>query len=174
MQVDIERIVPVTDARDNFNKIIDEVEGTDHLYVLTKNGKPSAVVVGVNHLEKLTGDTHHALAKKVEESNTVDTTKVEKPFVIADNELATAPSDELATVPDTTPTKPSPAEPVVAPTSEPASAPDQTPTSPMSNDPFISPPAPAKDDVEPTAPPPTTAAPDEPTATPNDSSTPQQ
>jgi prevent-host-death family protein len=41
-----------------FNKIVDEVEGTDELYVLTKNGKPAAVVVGVNHLEKLTGESN--------------------------------------------------------------------------------------------------------------------
>ncbi|MEI8143311.1 MAG: type II toxin-antitoxin system prevent-host-death family antitoxin [Candidatus Berkelbacteria bacterium] len=55
LQVKIEKIVPVTDARDNFNKIIDEVDATDELYVITKNGKPSAIVVGVHHLDKLTG-----------------------------------------------------------------------------------------------------------------------
>lgn len=55
LEVDIEKIVPVTDARDALNKIVDEVSGSDALYVLTVNGKPSAVVVGVNHLEKLTG-----------------------------------------------------------------------------------------------------------------------
>ncbi len=58
LQVNIEKIIPVTEARDMFNKIVDEVEGTDELYVLTKNGKPCAVVVGVNHLEKLTGESH--------------------------------------------------------------------------------------------------------------------
>ena len=58
LQVNIEKIIPVTEARDMFNRIVDEVEGTDELYVLTKNGKPSAVVVGVNHLEKLTGGEH--------------------------------------------------------------------------------------------------------------------
>ncbi len=58
LQVNIEKIIPVTEARDMFNKIVDEVEGTDELYVLTKNGKPAAVVVGVNHLEKLTGESN--------------------------------------------------------------------------------------------------------------------
>lgn len=57
LQVNVDKILPVTEARDKFNQIIDSVEGTDDLYVLTKNGKPSAVVVGVNHLEKLTGAT---------------------------------------------------------------------------------------------------------------------
>ena len=66
LEVDIDKILPVTEARDNFNKIIDEVEGTEHMYVLTKNGKPSAVVVGVNHLEKLTGKTADELTSIVE------------------------------------------------------------------------------------------------------------
>jgi len=66
LEVDIDKILPVTEARDSFNKIIDDVEGTDHLYVLTKNGKPSAVVVGVNHLEKLTGKSADELTSMVE------------------------------------------------------------------------------------------------------------
>lgn len=66
LEVDIDKILPVTEARDSFNKIVDEVEGTDHMYVLTKNGKPAAVVVGVNHLEKLTGKTTNELTSIVE------------------------------------------------------------------------------------------------------------
>lgn len=65
LQVDIEKIIPVTEARDMFNKIVDEVEGTDEMYVLTKNGKPSAVIVGVNHLEKLTGDEGSEVMAKI-------------------------------------------------------------------------------------------------------------
>ena len=81
LEVDIDKILPVTEARDNFNKIVDEVEGTDHMYVLTKNGKPSAVVVGVNHLEKLTGKTADELTsiveKKADETPVVE--EVSKP-----------------------------------------------------------------------------------------------
>ena len=55
LEVDISKILPVTEARDSLNKIIDDVSAGDELYVLTVNGKPSAVVVGVHHLEKLTG-----------------------------------------------------------------------------------------------------------------------
>ncbi|MCL5410763.1 MAG: type II toxin-antitoxin system prevent-host-death family antitoxin [Patescibacteria group bacterium] len=61
LEVKIEKILPVTEARDSFNKLIDEVEGTDELYVLTKNGKPAAVLVGVHHLEKLTGTSEEEL-----------------------------------------------------------------------------------------------------------------
>jgi prevent-host-death family protein len=61
LEVKIEKILPVTEARDSFNKLVDEVEGTDELYVLTKNGKPAAVLVGVHHLEKLTGTSEEEL-----------------------------------------------------------------------------------------------------------------
>jgi len=70
LSVDIEKIIPVTEARDMFNKIVDEVEGSDEMYVLTKNGKPAAVVVGVNHLEKLTGETSGEIMTKVTEATT--------------------------------------------------------------------------------------------------------
>ncbi len=123
MQVDIEKILPVTEARDNFNKIIDEVEGSDHLYVLTKNGKPSAVIVGVNHLEKLTGETHDAITQKVEESNTT----------IAENEPVVAP--------DTTPAPVTP-PPAVAPDQTPVAAPASTPAI---EDPFAMPTETVKD-----------------------------
>lgn len=79
LEVDIDKILPLTEARDNFNKIIDDVEGTDHMYVLTKNGKPSAVIVGVNHLEKLTGKTADELTsiveKKADETPVVEEVK---------------------------------------------------------------------------------------------------
>ncbi|MFA5158301.1 MAG: type II toxin-antitoxin system prevent-host-death family antitoxin [Patescibacteria group bacterium] len=87
LEVDIDKILPVTEARDNFNKIIDEVEGTDHMYVLTKNGKPSAVIVGVNHLEKLTGKTADELTsiveKKADETPVVE--EVTSPIPQGDN-----------------------------------------------------------------------------------------
>ena len=61
LDVNIEKILPVTEVRDSLNKIIDDVESTDELYVITKNGKPAAIVVGVHHLEKLTGISHTEL-----------------------------------------------------------------------------------------------------------------
>lgn len=69
LQVNIEKIIPVTEARDMFNRIIDDVEGTNELYVLTKNGKPAAVVVGVNHLEKLTGDPHADVVAELDDTH---------------------------------------------------------------------------------------------------------
>jgi len=87
LEVDIDKILPVTEARDNFNKIIDEVEGTEAMYVLTKNGKPSAVIVGVNHLEKLTGKTADELTsiveKKADETPVVE--EISSPAPLGDN-----------------------------------------------------------------------------------------
>ncbi|MFA7252957.1 MAG: type II toxin-antitoxin system Phd/YefM family antitoxin [Patescibacteria group bacterium] len=67
LDVDVEKILPVTEARDSLNKIIDEVEDSEQLYVITKNGKPAAIIVGVHHLEKLTGIPHTDLI--VDEGN---------------------------------------------------------------------------------------------------------
>lgn len=58
LEVKIENIIPVTEARDRFNQIVDTVEGTDEMFVMTKNGKPAAIMVGVHHMEKLTGESH--------------------------------------------------------------------------------------------------------------------
>lgn len=76
LEVDIDKILPVTEARDSLNRIVDQVGGTDHIFVLTKNGKPSAVIVGVNHLGKLTGKTADELTsiapKKASETPVVE------------------------------------------------------------------------------------------------------
>lgn len=61
LEVNVEKILPVTTARDSLNEIINDVENSEELYVITKNGKPSAIVVGVHHLEKLTGTKHDNL-----------------------------------------------------------------------------------------------------------------
>lgn len=71
LEVKIEKIVPITDARDSFNRIIDEVDATDEMYVITKNGKPAAIVVGVHHLEKLTGINAAKAKEMKDEANVV-------------------------------------------------------------------------------------------------------
>lgn len=72
LEVNIDKIIPVTDARDKLNEIIGAAEGSDDLYVITKNGKPSAIIVGVHHLEKLTGMTHEELMPDMEDTDQVE------------------------------------------------------------------------------------------------------
>jgi len=144
MQVDIEKIIPVTEARDKFNKVVDEVEGSDHIYVFTKNGKPASVMVGVNHLEKLTGETHGDIEAKIAEAPGPDpapsatpdtaptasepTTPVDDPFVITPAET---PANEPVAAPDNTPATPEPSAPVepasATPVTPPMTTPDATP-----------------------------------------------
>jgi len=69
LEVQIENILPVTEARDKLNQLIDSVESSDNMYVMTKNGKPSAILVGVHHLEKLTGEKHDELFGNNNKSN---------------------------------------------------------------------------------------------------------
>jgi prevent-host-death family protein len=135
MQVDIEKIIPVTEARDSFNRIVDEVEGSDELYVLTKNGKPAAVVVGVNHLEKLTGESEMEVMAKVESKpeapdaapTTGGTTL--KPFQINNYDNIPTPQSSTDSASGAGPAPTTPADTSVTPPAPaPASAPDVTPT----------------------------------------------
>ena len=102
LDVNIEKILPVTEVRDSLNKIVDEVESTDELYVVTKNGKPSAIIVGVHHLEKLTGIDHKELIPATDLGGEKTDTSID------------GPTDSLA---------------ISEPTTEPMSA--QTPISPI-------------------------------------------
>lgn len=68
LEVQIENIIPVTEARDKFNQLVDQVESGDDMFVMTKNGKPAAILVGVHHMEKLTGVSHEELTKETTES----------------------------------------------------------------------------------------------------------
>lgn len=101
LEVKVENIIPVTEARDSFNQLVDKVEGTDEMYVLTKNGKPSSILVGVHHLEKLTGTSHEELMKDVEEP--------------AETPVEETPPVETAGEPAPVNTPVAPAEPVVSP-----------------------------------------------------------
>lgn len=118
LEVNIEKIVPVTEARDSLNKIIDEVSAGDELYVLTVNGKPSAVVVGVHHLEKLTGTKQEDImnddisqapaAASTAPAAPSDTTPTASGSddLFADENATAAPTTETAT--ETTPAAPTP------------------------------------------------------------------
>ena len=115
LEVDIDKILPVTEARDSFNKIVDEVEGSDEIYVLTKNGKPSVVVVGVNHLEKLTGITADELTsiveKKADKTPVVEEIKKPEPIQPATPPPAPEPAPDLTPAPPT----PEPSTQIVSP-----------------------------------------------------------
>jgi len=153
MQVDIEKIIPVTEARDKFNKVVDEVEGSDEIYVFTKNGKPASVMVGVNHLEKLTGETHGDIEAKIAETPGADpipapvvpTAEADDPFVTTPTET---PVNEPAVAPDNTPATPEPTLPAKPTPSVPDGTPGPVPIEPEpsvpANDPMASS-APASD-----------------------------
>lgn len=127
LQVDIEKIMPVTEARDKFNQLIDDVEDSDNLYVLTKNGKPCAVMVGVNHLEKLTGENQTDVVAKMGEVKTEDSgDEKAEPFEMPAN-------DTVANEPAT----PAPSEPMTPQTDEPAIPPADEPITATPNEPVV-------------------------------------
>lgn len=69
ISVPIDRIVPLTDARDNFSRIVADIENSqDGLYVLTKGGKPAIALISIQKLEHLMGG--HAESKQPEKKET--------------------------------------------------------------------------------------------------------
>lgn len=52
LQVNIDKILPVTEARAKIAQVVDEVSRGD-VYVLTRGGKPVALVVPINLVDKL-------------------------------------------------------------------------------------------------------------------------
>ena len=119
LEVKIENIIPVTEARDSFNKIVDEVEGSDQLYVLTKNGKPAAVIVGVHHLEKLTGTSHEELIDEDQEVSDFNSKEVlmpddmnsQTPAQVQPTDLNNASNQDITNTPAET--VPAPTEPMM-------------------------------------------------------------
>ncbi len=53
LQVPVDKIIPLTEMRDRFSKIVADLETGTPLYILTKNGKPSVAVLSVGELQKL-------------------------------------------------------------------------------------------------------------------------
>ncbi|KKU43674.1 MAG: hypothetical protein UX60_C0019G0003 [Berkelbacteria bacterium GW2011_GWA2_46_7] len=46
--------MPLTDARDNFSRLISDIENlTEGLYVLTKGGKPAIALINIKYLEEI-------------------------------------------------------------------------------------------------------------------------
>lgn len=52
LKVPIDKIMPVTDARANISRLVDEVVAGE-VYVLTRGGRPAVVVAPVEYIEKL-------------------------------------------------------------------------------------------------------------------------
>lgn len=139
LDVNIEKILPVTEVRDSLNKIIDEVEATDELYVVTKNGKPAAIVVGVHHLEKLTGISHDQLMPA--EEKTEETAAAPA----SPDNIGQSPIPEISPADDLFSETPNPADSIIAPPQANSTASADTP-------PLIINPAPSPDNIAPSAP----------------------
>ncbi len=89
LNVPIDRIVPLTDARDNFSRIVADIEQqTDGMYVLTKGGKPAIALVNIEFLNKLMGGKDLTVAPapkvappKLNVSTPPATPKIEPPVI---------------------------------------------------------------------------------------------
>lgn len=74
-KVPIDKIIPVTNARARIASLVSDVQKTNCLYVLTRGGKPAAVLASVDYLD---GD------KKIKTEDNISTPKsTKKPVVQA-------------------------------------------------------------------------------------------
>lgn len=133
LKVSLENIIPLTEARDHFSQIVNEVQ-KDKLYVLTKGGKPAVAIVDVKYLEAITGGE-------------VDKSRVEAEIQKAPEKVGLPPMVEH-TPPPTPPTPKSP--PPITPT--PAPAPPPPPPAPPVQSSFKPNPNPAPENQNNSAP----------------------
>lgn len=105
ISVPIDRIVPLTDARDNFSRLVADVESAkDGLYVLTKGGKPSIALVNIKFLEELMGSKPSSVEEK-SSTPKIEPIKIESAPVINSFKPTSIPT------PPPTPSKPVSYEP---------------------------------------------------------------
>lgn len=75
LKVPIDKILPVTEARANISKLVDDVEKGD-IFVLTRGGKPAVVVASVEYIKKLSEEDKQST---VEESPVKETPSEQLP-----------------------------------------------------------------------------------------------
>lgn len=59
LSVQIDRIIPIDEVKEEFEKIVEEVSeggGDNNLFILTREGKPAVAIVNIKYLSDLTGD----------------------------------------------------------------------------------------------------------------------
>lgn len=141
LRVSLENIIPLTEARDHFSQIVNEVQ-KDKLYVLTKGGKPAVAIIDVKYLETISGG--EIREDNIENEIQKDPGKVGRPEMIKHEvnmpkPLATPPQDSLTPPPAP---KPEPIAPPPSPTT-PVPTPPPTPAPLPKPEPKVEPVAPA-------------------------------
>lgn len=165
INVPIDKIVPLTTARDTLSKIVAEVETNTPMYVLTKGGKPSVAVVNIDYLEKALNG--HLVTETADNSPTNQDVSPEQTTETLSTTLD-QPSIEKVVEPTATPsTEALPEPPSVVEPSQP-SAETSAPSMPLVSDaPGGNDQAPAGDKFWPTPPAPTSKPVDDPAQTPS-------
>ena len=63
-KVPIDKIVPVTNARAKIASLVSEVQRTKSLYVLTRGGKPAAILASIDFISEKTADAPQIVPKE--------------------------------------------------------------------------------------------------------------
>lgn len=113
LNVPIDKIIPLTEARDTLSKIIADVEQGAPLYVLTKNGKPSVAIMSVDVLQKQVGEINipsFAPSPSPPSKDSVYIADKTDPFAAVPSFSAATPP---VSSPNTAPQAPPVAEPII-------------------------------------------------------------
>ncbi|MCL5406935.1 MAG: type II toxin-antitoxin system prevent-host-death family antitoxin [Patescibacteria group bacterium] len=159
LKVSLENIIPLTEARDHFSQIVNEVQ-KDKLYVLTKGGKPAVAIVDVKYLEHITGG--EAKVENVKEEIKKAPEKVGLPPMVEHSKPVTPnPTPPIQTTP------PPPPKPPVAPLTKAESPKPAGFAAPQPPKPSVQNPAPVAIASQTSTPPPSNPVPSKTTPTPS-------
>lgn len=146
LKVSLENIIPLTEARDHFSQIVNEVQ-KDKLYVLTKGGKPAVAIVDVKYLEQITNG--NANRDNVVSEIKKDPTKVGLPPMVKHDTNPTSNSFNPPITPKPSTPPPPPPPPLPRPNPTPYQPQPPKPVTP----PAPRPPMPSYQPSKPTPPP---------------------
>lgn len=104
-EVPIDKIMPVTVARAKISSLVHDVHKTKSLYVLTRGGKPAAILASIDYIKKikqpsvsLSEKEEKNTFKKSEEKPLTNQKKVEDSIQIDKNKIENSYSTDEDTV----------------------------------------------------------------------------
>ena len=103
LDVKIENILPITQVKNDLEKLVERVNNSDELIVVAADGGPKAILIGIHNLETLTGMSHEELMPEEATDQPGDednqTAKEEAPAPVDYNKLRDQVLQEAAELP---------------------------------------------------------------------------
>lgn len=96
-KVPIDKIIPVTSARARIASLVNEVQRDNSLYVLTRSGKPVAILASIEHVNNESQNLEEKNKSLTTQITTKDETKsVPEKIIDKNSDLVALGDDDLA------------------------------------------------------------------------------